>query len=195
MSKELTRTAYLSNLYLAASGSAMIPLCTRAQEMADHDAAQRATIQQLRDEQTVARHIEGSFWAALKLLNLTHLDVQNPGRHFTEHIQQLEAQVKALQRERQPISLARHQPCGCIICTCGDVERCHGCGAKNCGQHAVGAMPDPLYVSLPRFRAVFCSQCGGEFGPGDHGYSHCRDHQRPPLDPAPDSTVEREGKC
>jgi hypothetical protein len=27
-----------------------------------------------------------------------------------------------------------------------------------------------------RFRAVQCSQCGGEFGPGNHGYSHCDDH-------------------
>jgi hypothetical protein len=28
----------------------------------------------------------------------------------------------------------------------------------------------------PRFPFVTCSQCGREFGPGDHGYSHCRDH-------------------
>ena len=29
-----------------------------------------------------------------------------------------------------------------------------------------------------KFQNTFCSQCGGEFGPGDHGYSHCRNHQR-----------------
>ena len=29
----------------------------------------------------------------------------------------------------------------------------------------------------PRFAVVFCSQCGGEFGPRDNGYSHCTDHK------------------
>lgn len=28
----------------------------------------------------------------------------------------------------------------------------------------------------PRFDITHCSQCGGEFGPGDSGYSHCVDH-------------------
>lgn len=28
----------------------------------------------------------------------------------------------------------------------------------------------------PRFVRTYCSQCGGEFGPGEHGYSHCEDH-------------------
>lgn len=32
--------------------------------------------------------------------------------------------------------------------------------------------------SAPRFDKTYCSQCGGEFGPGDEGYSHCKDHQR-----------------
>lgn len=27
-----------------------------------------------------------------------------------------------------------------------------------------------------KFQNTFCSQCGGEFGPGDNGYSHCRNH-------------------
>jgi hypothetical protein len=27
-----------------------------------------------------------------------------------------------------------------------------------------------------RFANVFCSQCGREFGPGDQGFSSCRDH-------------------
>jgi hypothetical protein len=30
---------------------------------------------------------------------------------------------------------------------------------------------------LARFEKTHCSQCGGEFGPGDEGYSHCEDHQ------------------
>ena len=29
----------------------------------------------------------------------------------------------------------------------------------------------------PKYTVVSCSQCGQEFGPGDHGYSHCSDHQ------------------
>ena len=28
-----------------------------------------------------------------------------------------------------------------------------------------------------KFRRTYCSQCGQEFGPGDHGYSHCIDHK------------------
>ncbi len=30
-----------------------------------------------------------------------------------------------------------------------------------------------------KFPTTYCSQCGGEFGPGDHGYSHCEDHAKP----------------
>lgn len=29
-----------------------------------------------------------------------------------------------------------------------------------------------------KFPITHCSQCGGEFGPGDHGYSHCEDHAK-----------------
>lgn len=28
----------------------------------------------------------------------------------------------------------------------------------------------------PRFAETYCSQCGRSFGPGNHGYSHCKDH-------------------
>lgn len=31
---------------------------------------------------------------------------------------------------------------------------------------------------MARFERTFCSSCGEEFGPGDNGYSHCRDHIR-----------------
>lgn len=37
-------------------------------------------------------------------------------------------------------ALAKHQPCGCVVCTCEDQEQCHGCGAKYCGQHAALAL-------------------------------------------------------
>lgn len=29
---------------------------------------------------------------------------------------------------------------------------------------------------MARFDKTYCSQCGGEFGPGDEGFSHCEDH-------------------
>lgn len=29
----------------------------------------------------------------------------------------------------------------------------------------------------PLFQKTSCSQCGQEFGPGDHGYSHCENHR------------------
>jgi hypothetical protein len=45
--------------------------------------------------------------------------------------------------------LAKHQPCGCIVCTCEDDLRCHGCGAKNCGTHPVGQIPNAVYEQQP----------------------------------------------
>lgn len=29
---------------------------------------------------------------------------------------------------------------------------------------------------MARFDKTFCSNCGREFGPGDHGFSHCDQH-------------------
>ena len=29
---------------------------------------------------------------------------------------------------------------------------------------------------MPRFDKTYCSQCGGEFGPRDSGFSHCDQH-------------------
>lgn len=40
------------------------------------------------------------------------------------------------------------------------------------------AMIDALLVDKkPRFENVSCSQCGRDFGPGDHGFSHCENHK------------------
>ena len=41
--------------------------------------------------------------------------------------------------------LSRNQPCGCVVCLCEDEVQCHGCGAKNCGTHSGGQMPNPVY--------------------------------------------------
>jgi hypothetical protein len=29
----------------------------------------------------------------------------------------------------------------------------------------------------PKFADTYCSSCGGSFGPGDHGFSHCESHK------------------
>ncbi|GHH52982.1 hypothetical protein [[Pseudomonas] boreopolis] len=41
----------------------------------------------------------------------------------------------AAQQPAAPV-LAKHQPCGCVICTCEDEQQCQGCGAKHCGNRA-----------------------------------------------------------
>lgn len=28
-----------------------------------------------------------------------------------------------------------------------------------------------------RFPVTYCSQCGNAFGPGNHGFSHCKNHK------------------
>lgn len=44
--------------------------------------------------------------------------------------------------------LQRNQPCGCIVCVCEDNEQCHGCGAKHCGTHPIGEIPNPAYIPM-----------------------------------------------
>lgn len=39
------------------------------------------------------------------------------------------------------------------------------------------AADKPESISAPKFAVTGCSQCGQEFGPGDHGYSHCENHR------------------
>lgn len=45
----------------------------------------------------------------------------------------------------------------------------------------------PVFAA-PLFDKTSCSQCGGEFGPGDQGYSHCSDHATAwqPIETAPE---------
>lgn len=35
---------------------------------------------------------------------------------------------------------------------------------------------ESLPLMTPQFDETSCSQCGRTFGPGNHGFSHCRDH-------------------
>lgn len=38
------------------------------------------------------------------------------------------------------------------------------------------AMDAITKATKPRFPMTYCSQCGKELGPGDHGVSHCENH-------------------
>ncbi len=55
--------------------------------------------------------------------------------------------VYEVDRQASERVLARRQPCGCMICICEDDEQCQGCGAKSCGTHPVGEIPNPVYVN------------------------------------------------
>lgn len=55
-----------------------------------------------------------------------------------------EALLGEVERLKGP-TLAKHQPCGCVICDCEGQERCFGCGAKHCGTHPFGEIPNPVY--------------------------------------------------
>jgi hypothetical protein len=59
-------------------------------------------------------------------------------------------------------------------------------------QSAASGLPEIVYVlewvahlrqlarrglKRPRYDKTFCSNCGREFGPGDHGFSHCDSHE------------------
>jgi hypothetical protein len=66
--------------------------------------------------------------------------LENKRKDNAKKIAELEAELD----NKTPL-LARHQPCGCIICTCMTDDRCLGCGAKNCGTHPPGEIPNPLY--------------------------------------------------
>lgn len=61
--------------------------------------------------------------------------------------------------------LARSQPCGCITCWCEDDVQCQGCGAKSCGGHEVGEIPNPIFIetlelsgkALERTKNLLCA--------------------------------------
>ena len=48
--------------------------------------------------------------------------------------------------EEEQGTLAKHQSCGCVVCTCEDEVQCQGCGARNCGTHPVGQIPQPVFT-------------------------------------------------
>ena len=69
-----------------------------------------------------------------------------------DEVERFEAQLEKAGDEieqAQTRRLARIQPCGCVVCACDDPQQCHGCGAKSCGKHPVGEIPDPVYEPHP----------------------------------------------
>jgi hypothetical protein len=75
--------------------------------------------------------------------------------------------------------------CMAVVCSCGQVLGCKD-GQGNYGiSHGLcipcrdATLAEARRLSeKPKFDKTYCSQCGREFGPGDHGYSHCKDHRK-----------------
>ena len=57
-----------------------------------------------------------------------------------------------------------------------DSDGCHTTPAEIYQKYAKQVLAPE--IESPRFNNTYCSQCGDEFGPGEHGYSHCDDHRR-----------------
>ena len=82
-------------------------------------------------------------WKAMTIRVCEHCDAVVSGSldrpcdacgHFGgEHISI--AFVKEREKNAAPDkpTYARVQPCGCVLCVCDDEDKCHGCGAKRCG--------------------------------------------------------------
>ena len=68
-------------------------------------------------------------------------------------LDQLPAAARAALASKPERLLVKRQPCGCVICTCEDEEKCQGCGSRHCGAHPVGVFRDPVYVAPPPERA------------------------------------------
>ena len=64
----------------------------------------------------------------------------------------------------------------------GSVLRTHENTSASEAEREGGQNPvvTPTKPPAYRFNNVTCSQCGGEFGPGNHGFSHCENHKHLP---------------
>lgn len=70
--------------------------------------------------------------------------IRNDGNQYNEY-------WEPLYHHPAPVvpQLAKHQPCGCVICTCTNDVQCQGCGATHCGTHPVGEFPAPVFETAP----------------------------------------------
>jgi hypothetical protein len=64
------------------------------------------------------------------------------------------------------------------VCKCFDYNFEHNLYYGKC-------MHKNIYELAKRYteeeKNISCSQCGQGFGPGDHGFSHCKDHKGIPV--------------
>src|SRR5690606_3602352 len=56
----------------------------------------------------------------------------------------------ALAQQPAAPTIAKHQPCGRVICTCEDEQQCQGCGAKHYGRQALSRLTDPQLHEIAR---------------------------------------------
>lgn len=68
---------------------------------------------------------------------MTEADIAARATACTEHLLAALAKEPAQPAGDAKQPKARFYPCGCIECVCDDSDRCHGCGAVNCGQPGV----------------------------------------------------------
>lgn len=47
---------------------------------------------------------------------------------------------------------------------------------SDCERLIRAALVDLYPETPPIYDRTYCSNCGGKFGPGDHGFSHCENH-------------------
>lgn len=72
-------------------------------------------------------------------------------RH-TAHLAAKDTEIERLKRRLERKTLKRHQPCGCQVCICENIDQCQGCGAHLCNTDncvfKVGG-PSPEYEPDP----------------------------------------------
>jgi hypothetical protein len=87
----------------------------------------------------------------------------------TEKINKVFAAIESLRNGRKMASVGKgpapHTDSACIFHYCPTPDLCKA--ADFCHNRRDGKV---------RFPNVSCSQCGKDFGPGNHGFSHCASH-------------------
>lgn len=73
--------------------------------------------------------------------------------------------------------LKKHDLGGSIMRTHAQLNSDAGSTEGEGGQNPVVTPTKPPAYKYPE---TFCSQCGGEFGPGNEGFSHCKNHNHLP---------------
>lgn len=79
---------------------------------------------------------------------------------------------------RGEINFHLHVEGGDPSCSWADIKNNGACKNPSVNHHNEAQDPAPAdNKPTCKFENVSCSQCGKEFGPGDHGFSHCEDHE------------------